>query len=162
MNIIEALQALKEGKKITVDSEYFSKGNYIYYDEKYLKEHNSLPYGKKVKGLEHSGYSIFLSDYSTFQDDIYHIYEKPILDDVEKKYLENIIAPFKDKVVYIQKVNSIQKDKQNFESIQIIIDSEYYKYMYESISLPYFKKRTMYRGMKSNKNYKLEELGLFK
>lgn len=162
MNIIEAMQALKEGKKITVDCEYFPKGNYIYYDEKYLKEHNSLPYGKKTDDLRYSGWSIFLSDYSTFEDDIYHIYEKPILDDVEKKYLENIIAPFKDKVVYITKKRGITQNGQGYEKIEIAVDGNYYECLYESITFPYFKKGAMYRGMELNKEYKIDELGLFK
>ena len=49
MNIIEALQALKEGKKITVDNDCFPKGNYIYYDKNYVDEHGCFHLGKRQK-----------------------------------------------------------------------------------------------------------------
>lgn len=32
-------------------------------------------------------------------------YKEPILDEVERKYLSSVIGPFRDKVLYIQKVS---------------------------------------------------------
>lgn len=78
-----------------------------------------------------------------------YIVEKEILDDVEKKYLLNIIKPFKDKVGYICKNRFSVKE---FISITIANDSQ--------IQLPNFKKNTMYKGMEVNKKYTLKELGL--
>lgn len=78
-----------------------------------------------------------------------YIVEKEILDDVEKEYLLNIIKPFKDKVAYIRKHSFLVGD---FISIAIDNDS--------NIQLPNFKKNTMYKGMESEKEYTLKELGL--
>lgn len=74
---------------------------------------------------------------------------KTILDNKEKEYLENVIRPFKDKVVCIRRINA-----RNKEWIAIYLD-------YDSISLPYFEEETMYKGMKVGKDYTLKELGLF-
>lgn len=85
MNIIEALQALKEGKKITVDNDHFPKGNYIYYDKSYVDEYGCFPFGKKTgRGV---GWSLDFNKTNTLEADIYHIYKKPILNDVEKSIL---------------------------------------------------------------------------
>ena len=80
---------------------------------------------------------------------------------MEKKYLENIIAPFKDKVAFIKKQKGAQKGNQRYEGIRIVIIGEYYSYLYETIELPYFKRGAMYKGMKNNIEYKISELGLF-
>lgn len=74
--------------------------------------------------------------------------EEPILDEVEKRYLSAVIKPYK--VIGIKK-------RQAADDEQICIDT--IKHGYE-IMLPYFKKGTMYKGMKLNKEYTLEELGL--
>ena len=76
-----------------------------------------------------------------------------ILDSTEKKYLAAIIAPFRDKVKNIAKI-----DKDNGQ--QYICICHYGGLYTENITLPYFKSGTMYVGMKSNKVYTLEELGL--
>lgn len=78
------------------------------------------------------------------------IVEKEILDDTEREYLNNVIKPFRNKV------NCINKDISFFgeEFICIEIKNE------PDIFLPYFKKNTMYKGMKKNKKYSLKELGL--
>lgn len=77
------------------------------------------------------------------------IQEKEILDETEKRYLKSIIRPFKDKIRRISK--------------ETTFGGEYYIYIDldgDSISLPSFKKGTMYNGMKDNKEYTLKELGL--
>lgn len=79
--------------------------------------------------------------------------EKTILDKVEKRYLENVLRPFKDNVKFVEK-----REYRNKEHIYIQINRNH---MYEWIGLPYFKKNTMYKGMKSEKEYTLKELGLF-
>lgn len=77
--------------------------------------------------------------------------EKPILDDVEKRYLENVLKPFKDKVNYLIKHN----DRHKGYYIIVTIYEE------DSLLFPYFKKNKMYKGMEVNKRYSLKELGLF-
>lgn len=79
-----------------------------------------------------------------------YIVEKEILDDVEKEYLENIIKPFRNKVDNICKF-FISNSK---EYIHIYLKGE------SGISFPTFKKNAMYKGMKQNRAYSLEELGL--
>lgn len=78
------------------------------------------------------------------------IQEKGILDETEKRYLKSIIRPFKNKVNHISKEDCYDGDCY----ISIELDDE------EHISLPYFKKGTMYNGMEENKKYALKELGL--
>ena len=74
---------------------------------------------------------------------------KPILDEKEKEYLSAIIKPFRDKVI------SISKKSANYgEFIDILIDEA------EDIYLPYFKPGKMYQGIRVNREYTLEELGL--
>lgn len=80
------------------------------------------------------------------------VYEakEDILDEVEKRYLRNIIRPFKNKVKAISKRKG---EKEDYIEI-------YMKREYETFDLPCFKKGTMYKGMKHNNEYTLEELGL--
>ena len=80
------------------------------------------------------------------------IYERkePILDDKEREYLSAVIKPYK--VIGIKK-------RQDDNDEQICIDTIENRYEY-IIMLPYFKKGTRYKGMKLNKEYTLEDLGL--
>lgn len=81
-------------------------------------------------------------------------YSEPILDDVERKYLSAIIKPFKNYVTGIIKVkDDYEKDKY---FIRIIVKKSTYEYL----NFPWFEENTMYKGMKENKKYTLEELGL--
>ena len=74
---------------------------------------------------------------------------KPILDDKEKEYLSAVIKPFRGQVI------SISKKSANYgEFIDILIDEA------EDIYLPYFKPGKMYQGIRVNREYTLEELGL--
>lgn len=83
----------------------------------------------------------------------YKVYEKPILDEVEKKYLENIVKPYRDRVGFI-----VKTEADGCERIIICVLglTKYNNY----IMLPYFYKGTMYKGMEVGKSYTLEELGL--
>ena len=75
---------------------------------------------------------------------------KPILDNIEKNYLSNIIKPFRDRIDYIAKVNLSNRR----EYILIKMNN------YEMISLPFFTAGTMYKGMENDKDYTLKELSL--
>lgn len=81
---------------------------------------------------------------------VYETKKEEILDEVEKRYLSNFIRPFRDKVERIEKV----KTYDPMEYIQILINTD------EEINLPSFEVGEMYKGMKANKRYELEELGL--
>ena len=80
--------------------------------------------------------------------------EQPILDDIEKKYLGNIIKPFRDRIVWIKKIDS---PIQNYEYIKICYQDNNYTIV---LNFPDFKAGTMYRGMKIGKSYTLKELGI--
>ena len=72
---------------------------------------------------------------------------KPILDEKEKEYLSNVIKPFRDRV------SSISKDGP-LGYITISLDGD------DFAILPNFEEGTMCKGMKPNREYLLEELGL--
>ena len=78
------------------------------------------------------------------------IIKKPILDDIERRYLSNVIKPFRDRIEYIIKNSAYSP----IEWITI-------KYKDGgATTLPLFEKGTMYKGMEVNKKYSLEDLGL--
>ena len=77
-----------------------------------------------------------------------------VLDAAEKRYLSNIIKPFKDQVI------AIAKRSANYgEFIDIMIDEGEIGDC-GNIYLPYFKPDSMYKGMKVGREYTLEQLGL--
>lgn len=71
-----------------------------------------------------------------------------ILDEVEKEYLRAVIKPFRKRMTCIKKSRYF-----NYEFIILNLDND-------GIFLPSFKKGKMYKGMKEDKEYTLEELGL--
>lgn len=77
-------------------------------------------------------------------------YKPPILDDVENAYLSAVIKPFRNEVECI--VKYMFSEEKEFLAICL--------HNGEEITLPIFIRRTMYKGMKSRKEYTLEELGL--
>lgn len=97
-------------------------------------------YDKVLKVLRPTGYKT--------------VYEakKEILDEKEKEYLSAVIKPFKNRVEYIIKKPSSYNSTDEYIVIELIND--------DCIALPYFDKRTMYKGMETDKKYTLKELGL--
>ena len=77
------------------------------------------------------------------------------LDDIEKEYLSAVIKPFRDRIIYITKINYKQS-----EYIDIYLKCYDDGFFDDSFGLPYFKKGTMYKGMEEDKSYTLEELCL--
>ena len=82
--------------------------------------------------------------------------EKPILNENEKDYLENVIRPFKSRVMFIAKTEEF-----GYEHIYIRVSLPIHKHGNTTCNFPYFDKGTMYKGMELYKPYNLEELGLF-
>lgn len=76
--------------------------------------------------------------------------KKPILDDVEKEYLSNVIKPFRNRIKYIKKIQSANYG----EFINLTFFNS------DFMLFPHFEKGTMYKGMEPDKKYTLEELGL--
>lgn len=74
--------------------------------------------------------------------------KKKILDEEEKKYLADVIRPFRQHIMFISKIGF---DGEEFLKID-------FKRPVNSFSLPFFEKNSMYKGMKVNQKYTLEEL----
>lgn len=75
--------------------------------------------------------------------------KEPVLEDAERKYLSEVIRPFRNEVTYIK------KDCTDKYFIVIAMKHDC------AIYLPTFPvDSSMYKGMKVGEKYKLEELGL--
>lgn len=79
-------------------------------------------------------------------------YKKPVLDDIERKYLSQVLNPFK---LYIRSVTKYSTTQAGCEREFICV-----RFMDSGWQFPSFKKGSMYKGMKRNREYSLEELGL--
>ena len=75
--------------------------------------------------------------------------EEPVLDEVERKYLSDVIKPFGHRVSYI-----VKRMNGSGYYIAIILNN------FDVMNLPYFTRNTMYKGMTVGRQYKLKELGL--
>ena len=141
MTFEEALQAIKEGKKV---------GNKGWPSSLYLKKYFDRVVNQDGKTMNLTITSMLSNDWEE--------YKEPILDEEEKKYLSAVIKPFMDRVVYIRKVKVGECNQ--FISIKV----KRYDYDEEDsneyIDLPYFREDTMYVNMEVGKKYNLEELGL--
>lgn len=115
----------------------------------------SLSSGQSIKEYEKNNQFIVTK---VERPQITTIYEfKEILDEQEKDYLGNVIEPFKNRVIRIEKVKKLYG---NSEFINIVLCNSILYNAEESIQLPYFKKGKMYKGMELDKEYTLKELGL--
>lgn len=83
---------------------------------------------------------------------------KSLLTAEEKTYLENVLMPFKDRIIYIKK----QTIGRNWAGINIKLESIIAENLYDRISLPVFEKDKYYKNLVSNQPYTKEELELFK
>lgn len=80
-----------------------------------------------------------------------------ILNNNERKYLSAVIAPFRERVVRIEKKIA---NTEGYEFIKITVKSPTVYYDKEYINLPLFNTGKMYKCMKHEKEYTLEELCL--
>ena len=78
-------------------------------------------------------------------------YKEPILDDVEREYLSAVIKPFRKKISCIRKSKDPRKGK-NYIKIEFCDG--------DSMFFPNLSNDEMYKGMKLDRNYTLEELWL--
>lgn len=76
-------------------------------------------------------------------------YKQKLLDKIEKKYLSEVIRPFRKEVIAIEKLETYTGE----EYILILFKDD-------GMHFPSFKKGRMYKGMKLEKRYTPEELGL--
>lgn len=141
MTIVEAVKALTEGKKIRRND--WEKGHYItLIDNQVVSERGW------VSGL-------CIDDFSA---NWWEEYKEDILDEEEKKYLSAVIKPFRDRVEYIKKIDMYLGCNKYCEYIFGDLGNE--DDAVDAFSLPYFPKGTMYKGMETDKEYTLKELGL--
>lgn len=78
-------------------------------------------------------------------------YKEPILDDAERKYLADVIRPFRKMIAYIVKAQDFDDGKH---CIRIILQNG------DGMHFPYLDDDAMYKGMEADKEYTPEELGL--
>lgn len=145
----EDLKKSPVGTKVTFEDGFiliklekdFYKSNTFYRNNENLKGlKDNINLGKIIKIEE--------PEYQT-------VYEsKPeILDEVEKRYLSNVIRPFRDRVKTISKFVYSGGNA----SIDISIDDNNTGWLIELLPFP---KNEMYKGMEDNKKYTIEELRL--
>lgn len=79
-------------------------------------------------------------------------YEPTILTEKEKAYLSAVVKPFRERVECIEKIKTYYDGKE-YIYITMKKNDDY-------CELPVFEKGTMYKGMKLDNAYTLEELGL--
>ena len=90
-----------------------------------------------------------------FLDQEVEIRVPDILTKEEKEYLANVIKPFKDKVISIEKTGF-----NDSYFISIKIQRIFNGTGTERINLPFFEADIMYKGMEAGKEYTLADLGL--
>lgn len=76
----------------------------------------------------------------------------------EKEYLENVLKPYKDRIIYIRK----QTVGRKWAEIIIKLESIIAEKLYDMISLPVFEKDNYYKNMEIDRQYTLKDLELFK
>ena len=81
---------------------------------------------------------------------------EPLLTGKEKRYLENVLRPFRDRVERITKMKFLD----DYEFLNFYVKS-LGGFGTDSFDLPVFKLNTAYLGMEQDKWYTPEELGLF-
>lgn len=79
--------------------------------------------------------------------------KEEILDKTEKRYLANVIRPFRHEIETIEKTTKVGGDS-SLCYLNILLKNN------DMANLPDFKKNSMYEGMEVNKKYTLKELGL--
>lgn len=77
--------------------------------------------------------------------------KEEILDEVEKRYLTEVIRPFRKRIQFIQKRKEITEINPY---IRIVCEDN------DNLFFPYITDNSMYKGMEVNKKYTLKELGL--
>lgn len=83
--------------------------------------------------------------------------KEPVLDEVERKYLSDVIRPFRGNVTGIKKEPFYgNSGSEEYISIEICHESGFR----ECINMPNFERNAMYKGMEFSKKYTLKELGL--
>lgn len=146
MVLMEALKALSEGKKIRRNT--WDEAEYIRLNKD----------GQLIDELGGPVEIFFDSD--DIKEDNWKLANKPILNYSEKDYLENLIRPFRKRFERILVAKETFND--NFVLTIYLRHNDKENHEYSVITLPSFTKEDrLYTGMKEEKLYSREELGLF-
>lgn len=146
MVLMEALKALSEGKKIRRNT---------WDEQEYIRLNND---GQLIDELG-SPVEIFF-DSDDMKEDNWKLANKPILNYNEKDYLENLIRPFRKRFERILVAKETFND--NFVLTIYLRHDDKENPEYFVINFPSFTKEDrLYVGMKEDKLYSREELGLF-
>lgn len=132
----------REGKKRTV-SKGFLVDNFGAISLTYFTEDL-----KDVDGEEE--YDIVKVERSVKYETVFERKEE-ILDEVEKRYLTEVIRPLRKRIQFIQKKKEITEINPY---IRIVCEDN------DNLVFPYITNNSMYKGMEVNKKYTLKELGL--
>lgn len=131
-----------------------NKDKYDLRDISYDLEVNSGGYDFVIYYTSMEIYREFFSGYisicSAFTKWLEGEYKPQILTEKEKAYLSAVIKLFRKNIKYIAKYTF----STEAEYVKICLNCNDY------IVFPNFKRGTMYKGMKTNKEYTVEELGL--
>ena len=136
------------------------------------RDENGCLYIYDIKPYKDEGYGFFSSKFSSgflFNECVSDVLFKnvtwenspiqyrgdEILTSKEREYLKLVFKPFASDVLCVQK-----RQSNNIEYIEYIDAVTYKDGKTSSISFPYFKKGTMYKGMKPERSYTLKELGI--
>ena len=136
----------KDGKKWYGGFSFLELVNFekspTYYSNKGF--HYSVPLGLTTYSFEEVDFSVKKTN------------KKFLLDCIDRKYFNNFLKPFRDKIQYICKRQSLDSD---YECIKIIYSDDIHT---SDIYLPYFKTGTMFKKLELDKQYNLNDLDLFK
>lgn len=143
MTIVEALKALREGKKVR--NKIWEEHEYIMLKNGFIKYGNGVTHRIDIYG-----------EYDMC-DDTWEEYKEEVLDEKEKEYLGAVIKPFRDRITYIAKV---EEDIHWFYWIMIRIDIGFLNDYYDFCLPPFEETSSMYKNMEVGKEYTLKELGL--
>ena len=147
----EVLKKSPIGTKVTFENDTLTKTGKDRYESDGCYRNNA-----DLKDLKDNCGDCLLGKIIKIEEPTYRtVYEAKveILDETEKRYLEGIIRPFKNKIKTIRKTDNKMNGKDN-QYITIAFKEDF------NMDFPNFKPNTMYKGMKLYKEYTLEELGL--
>ena len=142
------LEKASIGTKVT-----FQNGEVLVKDDKDIFENSG--YVRNILELDNFKSRILGKIIKIEEPEYSTVYESKseILDEVEKRYLRNVIRPFRDRVKTISKFVYSGGNA----TIDISIDDNNTGWLIELLPFP---KNEMYKGMEDNKKYTIEELGL--
>lgn len=145
------MKQIAEMLGLELDEEFYIKGVQGVLEHKYKITNDGVFFHSKKDG----SWLITSWAFSKILTGELEIIKKPILDEAEKKYLSNVIKPFRNQIESIVKYSYGKYEAINMVNFKVDENMSFIV-----TNFPYFKKGTMYKGMEVNKEYSLEDLDL--